>query len=137
MAATNDPEVQRFRRVALQRFGEAQFLIEGGYNTGAIYLAGYAVECALKALLLAAVPARSRKKVLASFRGNNGHSFEWIKLRYIKAGGANFPPEIVVAITFVNVWSTELRYEPSNKTLREARRFLDESSLILEWSKRR
>ncbi len=92
MAATNDPEVQRFRRVALQRFGEAQFLIEGGYNTGAIYLAGYAVECALKALLLAAVPARSRKKVLASFRGNNGHSFEWIKLRYIKAGGANFPP---------------------------------------------
>ena len=37
-----------FREVARQRFGDAGVLLEEGHFGGAIYLAGYAIECHLK-----------------------------------------------------------------------------------------
>jgi hypothetical protein len=37
--------------LALARLAEAGHLLAGGFSGGAYYLAGYAVECALKALI--------------------------------------------------------------------------------------
>jgi len=42
--------------VAKQRFDDALLLLEMGRTTAAVYLAGYSVECMLKALILSAVP---------------------------------------------------------------------------------
>jgi HEPN domain-containing protein len=49
-------EPQRFFRAAQQWLAEAQFLLQNDYTTAAVYLAGYAVECMLKALILASEP---------------------------------------------------------------------------------
>jgi HEPN domain-containing protein len=38
-----------FKRIAKLRIKEAKILLDNGYYSGAYYLAGYAVECALKA----------------------------------------------------------------------------------------
>jgi hypothetical protein len=38
-----------FQQLALARISEARHLLAGGFPAGAYYLAGYAVECALKA----------------------------------------------------------------------------------------
>jgi HEPN domain-containing protein len=38
-----------FRRLAEKRINEAQALLDAGHASGAYYLAGYSVECALKA----------------------------------------------------------------------------------------
>lgn len=38
-----------FRRLADERVAEAQALVDAGLTSGAYYLAGYSVECALKA----------------------------------------------------------------------------------------
>jgi HEPN domain-containing protein len=42
---------QDLRELALRRLKEAQVLFDGGCWAGAYYLAGYAVECALKACI--------------------------------------------------------------------------------------
>jgi HEPN domain-containing protein len=49
-----------FYRAALHRYDDAALLLEAGRTTGAVYLAGYTVECMLKALVLAGVPASFR-----------------------------------------------------------------------------
>jgi hypothetical protein len=90
-------EAKPFYRAAFHRFDEAQFLEEGSRFTGAIYLAGYGVECILKALILVVVPARKRSDVLATFRGQRAHNFDWLRYQYLQNGGAQFPPDIAKA----------------------------------------
>jgi HEPN domain-containing protein len=129
-----DREVTRFRRVALQRFEDAQLLFDGGRNTGAIYLAGYAVECTLKALLLSATPTSKIPKVLDSFRGGQGHDLEWLKRQYIKGGGSIFPSTIARKFARVNSWKTDIRYEPGTSLLRDAEEFLQAAEAVLSWA---
>jgi hypothetical protein len=43
---------RRFDRAAIQRFDDAQFLLSGSRTNAAVYLAGYSVECMMKALIL-------------------------------------------------------------------------------------
>ena len=50
MAIPRSKESRLFYRCARQRFGEAEILLEAGHPTGAVYLAGYSIECMLKAL---------------------------------------------------------------------------------------
>ena len=57
-----DKEVQRFMRAASQRYTAAELLLREGLNLEAMYLAGYVVECSLKALILAHTPQRRRKQ---------------------------------------------------------------------------
>ena len=58
-----------FHRAGKQRFDEAQLLLEAGRTTGAVYLAGYTVECFLKALILAGVAKELRQELLGELRG--------------------------------------------------------------------
>jgi hypothetical protein len=57
------------------RFQEAQFLLErGNFPTGAVDLAGYGVECILKAVILeSARDEKRRKQIVDSFAGQAGH----------------------------------------------------------------
>ena len=58
---------------------EAQFLLDHDYTTAAVYLAGYGVECALKALLLSIVPVREQAAIIQTFRGTRAHDFLWLR----------------------------------------------------------
>jgi HEPN domain-containing protein len=137
MPYPNVAEVRRFLTTAKHRFEEAQLLDELGRTTAAIYLAGYAVECSLKALLLSSVPRAQCGKVLASFRGKQGHDYEWLKVKYIRSSGARFPPDIAKAFSLVDSWTTDLRYSPSEASPRESRRFLKSAEAITLWANER
>jgi HEPN domain-containing protein len=126
-------EIRRFSRVARQRFDDAQLLLNGERNTGAVYLAGYVVECGLKALLLSAVSASECIEVLDSFRGNDGHNLDSLKAKYLKRQPASFPKAILGHLTLINNWTTSLRYMPANESPNEARRFLASTEVILRW----
>jgi HEPN domain-containing protein len=130
-------EARRFSLVAEQRSDEARFLLEGHRNTAAIYLAGYAVECILKALWLSRVPARRRAKQVEAFRGGKAHDLEWLKAQYKKKGGEDFPPLIAKAFARVNAWSTDLRYNPGTTKEREAEGFVGAVEEIIKWAKER
>jgi hypothetical protein len=136
MTYSKATEVRRFRSVAIQRFEEAQLPNKYDRRTAAVYLAGYAVECSLKALLLSASTDSQLRGLMTSFRGRVGHDFEWLKAKYIKGGGAKFPPEIAKAFTVVSPWTTELRYKAGDTPPREADLFLRSAEEIIAWANR-
>ena len=60
MTTPSAPDARLFFRFALQRHDDAQVLLRYDHTTGAVYLAGYGVECILKALILSGVPRKER-----------------------------------------------------------------------------
>lgn len=124
-----------FYRVAAQRLGEACFLLdEGRLSTAAVYLAGYAVECA-KAVILAHTPRKKHPDVKATFRGQIAHNFDWLQNPLLKRAVA-IPEEIVRHLTSVHWWATELRYEAGQIKHLRAASFLAAVETIVEWAKR-
>ena len=76
MSTPARPIPRKFYRVAYQRFEEAEVLFEAGYDIGAMYLAGYAIACILKTLILEATPEKEHAVVEAEFRGQRAHVYE-------------------------------------------------------------
>lgn len=123
-----------FYRAGMQRFEDAQLLLNRAERTtGAIYLAGYGVECLLKALVLSRIPKKAVAETVSNFRGARAHDFDWLKLRYFENGGSPFPSEISKAFALTNTWSTEWRYHPGTARRREAETFLDAAQRIIRW----
>jgi HEPN domain-containing protein len=137
MALPPSNDARLFYRCAFQRYEESQVLFEAGYTTGAVYLAGYGVECMLKALVLMSVPARGRPQTLKSFRGSKAHEYEWLRSLYLTNGGARFPPNITRHFTLVSDWSTDLRYSPHSVRAGEAEAFLEAAVSIIRWADER
>ena len=134
MAIPHSRDARLFYRCAFQRYEEAQILVKAGKTTGAVYLAGYGVECLLKALILEAVPASGRPDILKSFRGTKAHQYEWLHGIYSTNGGARWPAEMARHLTLVNDWSTELRNIPASVRPEDAEAFMHAAAAIMAWA---
>lgn len=134
MATPRSPLSLRFYRAAYQRMEEARILRANRCYTGSIYLAGYAVECMLKTLILESVPASKQSKVLIEFRGQRAHSFEWLRHRYLQLGAPPLAAEVHASLLLVSTWETDLRYEPSFGNEDTATRFLAAVRDIMNWA---
>ena len=128
------PVPRKFYRVAFQRLEEAEVLFEAGYYNGAVYLAGYAVECMLKALILNSIPKKEHGSTEAEFRGQRAHQYEWLRHRYAQANAPGLPSEISQSLAFVSTWETSLRYTPGLGDYKDASRFLAETRKLIEWA---
>ena len=135
MAVPGSIEARLYYRCAFQRYEDAQILfVRGGRTTGAVYLAGYAIECILKALALSALTPAKRAELLQSFRGAKAHDYEWLRTQYLQNGGARFPRDVNAAFTLANDWSTDLRYLPQTMRPDEADGFLTAAKTIMRWA---
>ncbi len=134
MAMPSSVEARRFYRAAFQRFREAEVLLTAGYTTGSIYLAGYAVECILKALILAATPAGEHVAVLKTFKGGKAHDYEWRRAVYLTRGVASFPRQVNRQFNLINDRSTELRYSPRTARGDEAEAFTQAALGTVLWA---
>lgn len=123
-----------FYRCAFQRLDDAQLLLKAHRTTGAVYLAGYSVECILKALVLSSVPLSGRSNILQGFRGHRAHDYEWLRALYRQNGGADPPREVRRSFTLVNRWSTDLRYSTEITKGRDAQSFLNAAMEVLVWA---
>jgi len=112
----------------------SQFLLEGERTTGAVYLAGYTVECFLKALVLAGVAAGLRQQLLAEFRGSRSHNIEWLGALYRPYSGLTIPRGLTRHLSRVASWSTDLRYAPGLIKRRDADEFLESVVAIATWA---
>jgi HEPN domain-containing protein len=92
-------EEDRYRAAAIERRRDAANLKEGGRDLAAIYVLGYAVECALKALL-----QREGKKFRSS--GREGHNLLglWEQAGFRRRDISGYRRR------FLDEWSTSLRY---------------------------
>ena len=134
MAMPSSAPARRFYRAAKQRFDDALLLLEMERTTAAIYLAGYSVECMLKALILSAVPQAQEAELLGMFRGARAHDYEWLLHLYVEKGGARMPPSVVPHFARVNSWSTDMRYASGTIAAHEAKAFLDAAIEIMTWA---
>src|SRR2546427_108452 len=129
-------EIRRFQRAADARLGEALFLLANQYTTAAVYLAGYAVECALKALILSSEPASRHEETLLTFRGAKAHDFNWLR-RQLGRRRMPLPLPVEVRLRTADWWTTDLRYTPRNIEETEARIFLTTADELVRWVKGR
>jgi HEPN domain-containing protein len=134
MAVPDSAEAKLYYRCAFQRHEDAQILLRADRTTGAVYLAGYGLECILKALVLSGLAPAARTEILNSFRGARAHDYEWLRTRYLQNGGARFPREVTEAFTLVNDWSTDMRYLPGTLRAEDAEGFLSAADRIIRWA---
>src|SRR5205085_10313843 len=89
------PSSRDFQRAARQRLTTAEFLLDHRYNLDAMYLAGYAVECTLKALILEVTPVAERPETLKTISsGKKMHDAEMLGA-ILKQRGHPIPLELV------------------------------------------
>ncbi len=136
MALPRAKEPRRFYRAAACRYEEAQFLLKAGYTTAAVYLAGYAVECMLKALILSTEPAAKHAVTLASFRGSYAHAFDWLR-QCLGDRRVHLPASVMRELAGVNWWTTNLRYDPGVLKRPDAELFLRAANDVMVWVKGR
>ena len=123
-----------FLRAAAQRLTTAQFLLENRYNLDAMYLGGYTVECALKALIMEATPTPGRPAMLARITsGKKMHNHE-ILGEILKTLNRPIPLELVRRFRR-SAWSTDLRYESGRGDSGETRGFLRTATQAYDWVK--
>ncbi len=98
--------------VAEQRYDEARYLHDGGRLPGAIYLAGLAVECVLKALILSTPRTpEDRGKLSKSIKGGkNGHNLRWLRDKYAEMVGTRITESIDLDLAVFEGWTVDLRY---------------------------
>jgi len=133
MASSKDIEIRLYRRVAEARLEDASFLFEHGRNSASMYLAGYVVECALESLLLSVIPLNKRQETALSFRGSWAHDYDSLITRYRRSGGIVFPKNIQRALYIVKEWTTDMRYNPRQIKLKDAKDFLIATHSIYSW----
>jgi len=121
-----------FQRAAKQRLTTAEFLLNNGYNLDAMYLAGYAIECTLKALILEVTPVAERADVMKEIsRGKKMHETEVLG-GLLEDRGHHFPPDLVKRFRRSD-WTTALRYEFRRTRTSETRAFLKTAKAALDW----
>ena len=128
-----------FWRAATQRLDAARLLLEsqGGSHLDAVYLAGYVVECALKALILARTPAKNRAATCQELTsGAKPHNFDFLRW-VLSQKGCPLPEAIRFDLKILrDRWSTDLRYAAKLVSYREAKEFMKRVQSIYEWVER-
>ena len=135
--AKKSKHVRRFLNAADRRREDAVFLREAERTLAAAYLAGYAVEFVLKALLLAQHPEHEQPAVIETFRGNRAHDYRWLTAAYRERGGAAPPEPVSRALILLDSWGTELRYDPRPVYSGDIDAFLRAVQTVVGWAGRR
>ena len=129
---------RRFFACAEQRLDDAESLVKTGRFAGAISLAGYAVECGIKTLILeTATNEPAAEAIAATFRGRSGHDLRTLRETYHSGGGPASPPAVVRDYVELAGWTSELRYDPRARRPREAEAFLGAATRFLDFARGR
>lgn len=127
----------RFYCTALQRFEDAEVLFgaKPSRTTGAVYLAGYSVECILKALVLSVTPLKLLKEMeLEITRGAVGHDLDGLRQRYLDRAKVRMPADLARHFARCNTWGPKIRYQSGIMKQVEAAGFLESANRILRWA---
>jgi hypothetical protein len=126
---------RKYIRAAAQRLVAVDMLSNAGLDFEAVYLAGYVIECSLKAMILSRVPWRHRADYARlALLGRHGHDFDYLRRRLAERGVE--PPGQLVRELRNSEWTTNLRYEVGQLDRTEAASFISMARRFLEWAQR-
>ncbi len=120
-----------FRQAARQRLDTAQLLYEHRRTLDAMYLAGYAIECSLKALILHHTPAADQSSVASKIsRGSKMHRHE--VLLELLPRDVLLPMELSKRLR-QSTWTTDLRYQSGRIEASDVEEFLITVEALYTW----
>jgi len=132
----NDPDIRKFHKAAIRRLEAAEVLLDNEITLEALYLAGYCLECSLKALILARTPqSRRREKLKDRFRGAAAHSLDWLvtELHKVRVDLPDrFSAPLRLRFAFLH-WRVELRYAVSRRDADDVERIMQIGKEMWEW----
>lgn len=121
-----------FLKVAGQRLTAAETLLREKLTLDAQYIGGYAVECALKALILSRTPVVDQPQVLKQITAGATMHRPDILLGKLRDLGVALPLEIARRMRRFD-WATDLRYETGRRDTGETIAFLKTAKAIYDW----
>lgn len=131
-----------FQEIAELRLRESKALLAAGFSEGAYYLAGYAVECALKACIAKRTREHDfpeKKLVNDSHTHDLGKLLQLAELKIDLEAAMQANPAMQSSLDAVQDWSETSRYE--KKSVQEATELLqaieDQAGGLLPWIKLR
>ena len=132
----------KFQQLAELRLAEAKLLLENGLPSGAYYLAGYAVECALKSIIATSFRANEipdKSLVNSVYTHNLNELLNLAGLRRPLKEDMDLNPDLKANWTTVSKWSEQARYETwtgeTAATMLEAVGAADKG--LLQWLQKR
>ena len=126
-----EEDFRDFLSAAGQRLAAAETLLKTGYNLDARYLAGYTIECSLKALILHATPTRDPQSTLKDIKT---HNFEDLTQMLVDRG-RQISPALAKYFRRSPPWSPNLRYQSGRINTGQARAFLQTAREVYDWAK--
>jgi hypothetical protein len=136
----------QWRAVAERRFADACCLRDSGQQeraNGAIYMAGFVIECLLKALLLERHPNLGKPVDRAKLSDSDREVHELLYSHELD-DMLEFVPEIERKFSVVGwrkfnglcaEWTIHARYSPANAKLDDARQYLETVEEVKKWLK--
>jgi hypothetical protein len=121
-----------FQRAANQRLVAAHVLLRGRLTLDAQYVAGYTVECTLKALILEKTPLSVKSAKLAMISSGKKMHAPAVLLNELRNLGVQLPVEIAKRMRKFR-WSTDLRYETGRLDTGETIAFLKTAGAVYDW----
>ena len=114
---------------------DAEILLKNRRTNGSIYLAGFAVECILKALIMSNSTRREREKLGVALKQDFGHDLEALRK---EAGrrGIHMNREVMVEFRRLAAWDNNMRYSAGVQTTEDAKALLGAAEVVIEWAKR-
>jgi hypothetical protein len=122
-----------FLKAALQRLTTAEAIFEIlRINLEAQYIGGYAVECALKALIMERTAEADRPDTLHSLtHGAAAHRPE-VLLGRLRDLGVFLTPQLAARMRRFD-WTTALRYETGRLDTGETKALLRTAKMVYDW----
>lgn len=123
---------REFLKAAQQRLDAAEALLGQKYTLDAQYLGGYAVECALKALILEGTVDAERPGVLKKISSGAKMHRPEVLLGELADRGYEITADLAGRIRKMK-WKTELRYETGRRDTGETIAFLKTAKTVIKW----
>jgi hypothetical protein len=122
-----------FLKVALQRLTAAEEIVGALRLTlEGQYIAGYSVECSLKALILETTAQHDRANVLEQLTHGSKHHRPEVLLDRLRERGVILTIELAKRMRRFD-WTTDLRYETGRKDTGETNGLLRTARPIYDW----
>lgn len=129
-----------FQSLARIRLREARSLLRAGYHEGAYYLAGYAVECALKACIARRTKRHDfpdKRTVDASYTHRLEDLVRVAGLQKSFSTSMRSDPALALNWAVVKDWTEESRYErKARHQARDLVRAISGQHGVLQWARR-
>lgn len=135
MSLESNPDARVYYIPARRRLEDARILLDNNRRDGARYLAGFAVECLLKALILAQSTPRQRPTLVTRLKGEFGHDLDALRKEIARRGLHPGDAELQ-AFRRLATWDNNDRYDPQLQSQEVAEATCTAAELLFGWADR-